>query len=64
MHQKILIYIRSLPGAHAFCRIRGYLLIQRKGSALLNALEQVLLGHPVLADCIFPEEFLRCLYKV
>jgi transposase len=41
--------IRSEAGAVAFCPIRGYLSTLRKqGCAVLTALEQVLVGHPVL----------------
>jgi transposase len=54
--QKISGCFRSLAGASAFCRIRGYLSTLRKqGRALLTALEQVLLGHPVLPDFTLPE---------
>jgi transposase len=56
VQQKISGCFRSPAGAHAFCRIRGYLSTLRKqGLALLNALEQVLLGHPVLPDFTLPE---------
>jgi transposase len=54
--QKISGCFRSFAGATAFCRIRGYLSTLRKqGLALLNALEQVLLGHPILPDFSLPE---------
>lgn len=56
VQQKISGCFRSPVGAHAFCRIRGYLSTLRKqGLALLYALEQVLLGHPVLPDFTLPE---------
>jgi transposase len=56
VQQKISGCFRSFAGATAFCRIRGYLSTLRKqGLALLNALEQVLLGHPVLPDLTLPE---------
>jgi hypothetical protein len=41
----------AVPGQfrRAFCRIRGYLSTLRKqGLAVLTALEQALVGHPVL----------------
>jgi transposase len=56
VQQKISGCFRSPAGAAAFCRIRGYLSTLRKqGRALLFALEQVLLGHPVLPDFTPPE---------
>ncbi len=56
VQQKISGCFRSVTGATAFCRIRGYLSTLRKqGLALLYALEQVLLGHPVLPDFTQPE---------
>ena len=49
VQQKISGCFRSVAGAQAFCRIRGYLSTLRKQNlSLLNALEQVLLGQPVL----------------
>jgi transposase len=49
VQQKVSGGFRSLVGAHAFCRIRGYLSTLRKQSMpLLTALEQALVGHPVL----------------
>jgi transposase len=48
VQQKISGCFRSLKGAEAFCRIRGYLSTLRKqGTPLLTALEQALVGHPV-----------------
>ena len=48
VQQKVSGGFRSLVGAHAFCRIRGYLSTLRKQSMpLLTALEQALVGHPV-----------------
>ncbi len=48
VQQKISGCFRSPAGAVAFCRIRGYLSTLRKqGMALLTALEQALVGHPV-----------------
>jgi transposase len=48
VHQKISGGFRSLPGAQAFFRIRGYLSTLRKqGAHLLTALELALAGHPV-----------------
>jgi transposase len=49
VQQKISGCFRSLKGAEAFCRIRGYLSTLRKqGTHILTALEQALAGHPVL----------------
>jgi transposase len=48
VQQKISGCFRSPAGAMAFCRIRGYLSTLRKqGMAVLTALEQALVGHPV-----------------
>jgi transposase len=48
VQQKISGCFRSCAGAVAFCRIRGYLSTLRKqGMAVLIALEQALVGHPV-----------------
>src|SRR6266487_252819 len=48
VQQKISGGFRSLAGAHAFCRIRGYLSTLRKqGAHVLTALELALVGHPV-----------------
>ncbi len=48
VQQKVSGGFRSLPGAQAFCRIRGCLAILRKqGAHLLTALELALAGHPV-----------------
>src|SRR6266568_2971777 len=48
VQQKISGCFRSEAFAVAFCRIRGYLSTLRKqGMALLTALEQALLGHPL-----------------
>jgi transposase len=56
VQQKISGCFRTFEGATAFCRIRGYLSTLRKqGHALLYALEQVLLGHPVVPDFTLPE---------
>jgi transposase len=48
VQQKVSGCFRSLPGAQAFARIRGYLSTLRKQrKPLLSALEQALLGHPL-----------------
>jgi transposase len=48
VQQKVSGGFRSLPGAEAFCRIRGYLSTLRKqGAHILTALELALAGHPV-----------------
>jgi transposase len=48
VQQKISGCFRSPAGAGAFCRIRGYLsTVRKQGLALLTALEQALVGHPV-----------------
>ena len=49
VQQKVSGCCRSQAGAVAFCRIRGYLSTLRKQEcAVLTALEQALVGHPVL----------------
>ncbi len=48
VQQKISGCFRSQAFAEAFCRIRGYLSTLRKqGMAVLTALEQALVGHPI-----------------
>src|SRR5437763_15707144 len=48
VQQKVSRCFRSVGGAHAFARIRGYLSTLRKqGLPVLTALEQALVGHPV-----------------
>lgn len=49
VQQKVSGCFRSLPGAQAFCCMRGYLSTLRKqGKPLLSALQATLAGHPVL----------------
>ena len=49
VQQKVSGCFRSLAGAHAFSRIRGYLSTLRKqGLPLLPALQATLSGHPLL----------------
>ena len=49
VQQKVSGCFRSLAGAQAFSRIRGYLSTLRKqGLPLLSALQSTLYGHPVL----------------
>jgi len=49
LQQKISGCFRTVTGADAFCRIRGYLSTLRKqGIPLLSALQATLSGHPVL----------------
>lgn len=48
LKQKISGGFRSLDGARVFCRIRGYLsTLKKQGYNLLDALEQLFLGHPI-----------------
>jgi transposase len=48
VQQRVSGCFRSEAGAVAFCRIRGYLSTLRKQAmAVLTALEQALVGHPV-----------------
>lgn len=49
VQQKVSGCFRSMAGAHAFARIRGYVSTLRKqGLPLLSALQATLAGHPVL----------------
>ncbi len=49
VQQKVSGCFRSVAGAHAFARIRGYLSTLRKQSLpLLSSLQATLVGHPVL----------------
>src|SRR6266481_1968712 len=49
VQQKVSGCFRSVVGAHAFARIRGYLSTLRKqGLPLLSALQATLCGHPLL----------------
>jgi transposase len=48
VQQKISGCFRSLAGAEAFCRIRGYIsTLHKQGASVLTALELALSGHPV-----------------
>ena len=48
LKQKISGGFRSEEGVRIFCRIRGYLsTLKKQGHNLLDALEQVFLGHPI-----------------
>jgi len=48
LKQKISGGFRSWEGVRIFCRIRGYLsTLKKQGHNLLNALEQLFLGHPI-----------------
>jgi transposase len=48
VQQKISGGFRSLAGAEAFCRIRGYIsTLHKQGTHVLTALELALSGHPV-----------------
>ena len=48
LQQKISGCFRSEAFVEAFCRIRGYLsTVRKQGMAVLTALEQALVGHPV-----------------
>jgi transposase len=56
VRQKVSGGFRTLPGAEAFCRLRGYLSTLRKqGMALLPALEQLLVGKPLYPDGVTPK---------
>lgn len=56
VQQKVSGCFRSQQGALAFARIRGYLsTLHKQGRALLTALEQTMLGHPVLPSFDAPE---------
>jgi len=49
VQQKISGGFRSTEGAHAFGRIRGYLVTMRKqAQPMLTAIENVFLGHPIV----------------
>ena len=49
VHQKVSGCFRSLAGAHAFSRIRGYLsTLHKQGLPLLSALQATLCGPPLL----------------
>ncbi len=51
VQQKVSGTFRSVQGAQAFARIRGYLSTLRKqGYALLAALESIFAGHPLIPD--------------
>jgi transposase len=57
VQQKISGCFRTESGIIRFCRIRSYLSTLRKqGISLLTALEQALLGHPVLPAFFSPTE--------
>ena len=48
VQQKVSGCFRSQQGANAFARIRGYLsTLHKQGWAVLTALQQTMLGHPV-----------------
>ncbi len=48
VQQKVSGCFRSVTEAQALCRIRGHLsTVRKQGLAVLAALEQALIGHPV-----------------
>ena len=49
VHQKVSGCFRTFAGARYFCRIRSYIsTVRKQGYRVLDALERVFLGNPIL----------------